>query len=34
MLIVEKASTCAQAIFGSINACLRELKECATIIVG
>jgi hypothetical protein len=23
MLIVEKASTCAQAILGSINACLR-----------
>jgi hypothetical protein len=23
MLIVENASTCAQAIFGSINACLR-----------
>ncbi len=26
MLIVEEASTCAQAIFGSIDACLRQLK--------
>jgi hypothetical protein len=33
MLIIEEASTCAQAILGSIDACLRQLKECPAIVV-
>jgi hypothetical protein len=33
MLIIEEASTCAQAILGSIDVCLKQLKEWPTIVV-
>jgi hypothetical protein len=32
LLIIEKASTCAQVSLQSIDACLRQLKECPTIV--
>jgi hypothetical protein len=31
LLIIEKASTCAQVSLQSIDACLRQLRECPTI---
>jgi hypothetical protein len=31
MLIIEEVSTCVEMIFGSIDACLRQLKECSAI---
>jgi hypothetical protein len=33
MLIIEEASTCVEIIFGSIDARLRQLKECPTITI-
>jgi hypothetical protein len=33
MLINEEVLTCVQIILGSVDACLRQLKECATIVV-
>jgi hypothetical protein len=31
LLIIEKASTCAQVGFRCIDACLKQLRECPTI---
>jgi hypothetical protein len=33
MLIIEKASTCAQVIIGSIDAHLKQLKKCPNITI-